>query len=345
MRRLLLQAAVLICALLQQRSPAQDGLPTVEIPISPTAFPGGGKRHIVYELRIMNSGVADISLKQIDVLADGPLATFAGRDLKHAINQTRIAAGTNAVAYLWVTLNDQSAIPTQIRHKLTFDTRTFEGAVAAVTTEPLPVLGPPLRGEAWVAVNGPANESVHRRALLPINGKSWIAQRFAIDWVQLGANGSTHAGNAKDNKDYRAYGAEALAVADAVVASTHDGIPENVPGEHSRAVKITLETAGGNNILLDLGHGRYAWYAHLQPGSLRVKPGDRVHPGQVLGLVGNSGNSTEPHLHFHVSDRNSSLESEGVPYIFETYEVRGKDKKYQKKEKQLPLENEIVRFE
>jgi murein DD-endopeptidase MepM/ murein hydrolase activator NlpD len=82
-------------------------------------------------------------------------------------------------------------------------------------------------------------------------------------------------------------------------------------------VPITSETVAGNHIVLDLGGGRYAFYAHFQPGSLKVKVGDRVTRGQVIGLVGNSGNSTEPHLHFHISDGVSPLGSEGLPYVLD----------------------------
>jgi murein DD-endopeptidase MepM/ murein hydrolase activator NlpD len=116
------------------------------------------------------------------------------------------------------------------------------------------------------------------------------------------------------------------------------------PGKTSRAGPITIETIGGNSIILDIGQGRYAAYAHLQPGSLRVKVGDRVKRGQVLGLVGNSGNSDQPHLHFQVVDRNSLLESEGVPYVLESFQVRGKDSKYAGRETQLPMRDEIIRF-
>jgi hypothetical protein len=318
----------------------------VEIPIAPTAFPGGGKTHLVYELRIANSSPAEINLKQIDVLGDGPLASFSGHDLDRMMKtSTHIAAGSNGLAYVWVTLAGNAAVPAKIRHKLTFDNRTFEGAEVAVSTAPLPVLGPPLRGEGWLAANGPQNESAHRRALIPIGGSAHIAQRFAIDWVQVGSNSQTYTGDRKDNKSYHAYGSEVLAVADAVVVTTKDGIPQNVPGENSRAVPMTIETIGGNHIILDLGQGRFAFYAHLQPGTLRVKVGDRVTRGQVLALVGNSGNSTEPHLHFHVSDGNSPLASEGVPYLLESFAVRGKDKQYEKREKQLPLSGDMVKFD
>ncbi len=84
---------------------------------------------------------------------------------------------------------------------------------------------------------------------------------------------------------------------------------------------ITLETVGGNYVALDLGGNRFAFYAHLQPGSIKAKVGDRVRKGQVLALLGNSGNSTEPHLHFQVTDGNSPLGSEGLPYVFDSGET------------------------
>jgi murein DD-endopeptidase MepM/ murein hydrolase activator NlpD len=97
-------------------------------------------------------------------------------------------------------------------------------------------------------------------------------------------------------------------------------------------------------VIIDLGGGHFAFYAHFQPGSLRVKLGDRVKRGQVLGLVGNSGNSTEPHLHFHVSDANSPLATEGIPYVFDAFELRGDDKSVSKRKGQMPGENKVIGF-
>jgi murein DD-endopeptidase MepM/ murein hydrolase activator NlpD len=202
-------------------------------------------------------------------------------------------------------------------------------------------------------MNGPSNTSEHRRALLPVDGQSWISQRFAIDWVRVFPNLETSRGDEKDNKNYRAYGEEALAVADGTVTETKDGIPENVPGEKSRAVPVTLETIGGNHVIIDLGNGVFAFYAHLQPGSLRVRVGDSVKRGQVLGLVGNSGNSTEPHLHFDLCDRSSTLACEGIPYALPVYDEQGggqSEQTFKRKnppvqhKMELPLEFQMVRF-
>lgn len=98
-------------------------------------------------------------------------------------------------------------------------------------------------------------------------------------------------------------------------------------------------------MVLDIGHGRFAFYAHLQPGSLKVKVGDRVKRGQVLGLVGNSGNSTEPHLHFHLADSKSPLGSEGLPYVLDSFDAKAKPDGVATKHKQeIPLEDEVVTF-
>jgi murein DD-endopeptidase len=201
-------------------------------------------------------------------------------------------------------------------------TLIVDGVTVRVSARAPRVIGPPLQGDRWLAANGPDNSTGHRRALIALAGQGRIAQRYAIDWLQLFSDGKTWQGDPLKNASYRCYGAGALAVADGVVTDTHDGIPENVPGATSRAVPITPETLGGNFVLLDIGQGAFAYYGHLQPGSLRVKKGDTVQRGQVLGLVGNTGNSTEPHLHFHLADRNAAIDSEGLPYAFDTFDLQ-----------------------
>ena len=102
-----------------------------------------------------------------------------------------------------------------------------------------------------------------------------------------------------------------------------DGLPEQVPGIFPEG--ISLEEADGNSVILDIGGGNYALYAHFQPGSVRVEEGDRVKRGEVLGLVGNSGNSLAPHLHFHVMSGPQSLASNGLPYEVDSFEVTGRN--------------------
>jgi murein DD-endopeptidase MepM/ murein hydrolase activator NlpD len=167
-------------------------------------------------------------------------------------------------------------------------------------------------------------------------------------------DGKTYKGDPSDNKNYRAYGQEIHAVADGVVTQVGDGIPQNTPGAKSLAVPITLETVGGNHVIMEIGNELFAFYAHMQPGSLRVKVGDKVRRGQVLGLLGNTGNSSEPHLHFQICSANSELGSEGLPYAFASFEVQGKGEGDEMKmfpggpvkhEMEIPTEDEIVSFQ
>jgi murein DD-endopeptidase MepM/ murein hydrolase activator NlpD len=264
-----------------------------------------------------------------------------------------------AVVFLWVPLEGGRA-PATVRHRLTVSrgtgdsarTHVLTGATAGVTRD-IAVIGPPLRGEGWLAANGPDPITGHRRALVPVDGTPAIAQRFAIDYVKMNEHGRRFIGDSLKNESYFAEGVDALAVADGIVVSVKDSIPENIPGPASRAVPITLETVGGNFVILDIGQGRYAFYAHLKPGSLRVRPGDRVRRGQVLGLVGNSGNSTEPHLHFHVSDGTSPLGAEGIPYVHETFQLVGRCAQMfsgcarpapEARRREMPMANMVVGF-
>jgi len=236
----------------------------------------------------------------------------------------RIGAGLRAYVYLWIPV-DRNRPPARLKHRLTFQktdstTDVMEGTQIAVERAPVSIT-PPIRGE-WAAFNGPSNASGHRRLVLALDGHVASGQRFAIDFLQVDSAGSSRrpGSDPLKNASYYAHGNELLAVADGIVAATKDSIPENVVG--GRAVKIDLVTVGGNYVGIDIGNGKYALYAHVQPGSLRVKVGDHVKRGQVIALLGNSGNSTEPHVHFQVADAPSFLASEGVPYAMD-FDVLG----------------------
>jgi hypothetical protein len=361
---------------MQQTAAAPLSAPIeVTVPKAPTPFSAQGQTHLVYELAITNLSSEECRVDRVTVLAgDGEGATlgdFDGQSLADAVvrpgmpslrgaAKLRIGAGQRALMHVWVS-SSATRPPPQLRHRITItlsDRQTpITATVAAVSVaDPPKSLGPPLRGGGWLAGNGPSNGSGHRRALLAVDGAARIAQRFAIDWVQLGPGEATFHDDPKDNRNYYAYGKEILAVADGVVVDIKDGLPENVPGITSRAIPITLDTAGGNYVIVDLGQGHYAFYAHAQPGSLKVRVGQRVKRGQVLALVGNSGNSTEPHLHFHVADAISPLGSEGIPYVLDAFELEGTAALQsgkvpfkplaspEKRRMELPLQNVVVRF-
>jgi murein DD-endopeptidase MepM/ murein hydrolase activator NlpD len=335
----------------------------VMVPWAPTAAQADGKNVLVYELHITNFSGQPVTLTHIEALGESgaELARLGPNELITSVlslgnrqaagmDKLNIGPGQQTLVYMWVALDQAAKLPSALEHRISVkvgaypDELSVKCARVAIGHD-VPAISPPLRGDNWLAGNGPSNTSGHRRTAIPIDGRARIAQRFAIDWVQLNPDGKTYTGDAKDNKNYRAYGSEALAVADGTVVATKDGVPQNIPGENSRAVPITLETVGGNHIILDIGHGRYAFFAHLQPGSLKVKVGDHVKRGEVLGLVGNSGNSTEPHLHFHIGDGNSPLGSEGIPYVFQSFDAKAKaGSPLVKHRMEIPTEDEIVTF-
>jgi hypothetical protein len=241
-----------------------------------------------------------------------------------------LPTGRQTLVYLWVTLPAGATTPGRLRHRLTVSLTDSAGKattdtvgryfVPVRTGRPL-VLAAPFTGGPWLALNGPSNGSPHRREPMPVDGEARIGQRFATDWIKLGAEGRAVHGDSLVNENWYGYGMPVLAVADGIVTDTKDSIIENVPLSPAMAVPIRFETIGGNYVILDLGGARYAFYAHLKPGSLKVKRGDKVRRGQPIGLLGNSGNSHGPHLHFQVSDGSSPFGSEGLPWVWERFEL------------------------
>ncbi|MGD9529798.1 M23 family metallopeptidase [Pseudonocardia sp.] len=300
----------------------------------PVPFTGeDGRTHLVHEVILTNYTPGTVSVDKVDVLdQDGKVIhTLTGADLaarvlptsgKQYVNQ--LAAGQNAAVFLHVALDGTA--PASLVHEVTVSvagTPMVERLGATpVTHRRLPVLGPPLKGEGYVAADGCCDAVRHTRAILPVNGGSYLAQRYAIDYEQVDADQRIYVGDRLDPRSYHIFGDEALAVADATVVETMDGLSEQVPGTYPSGIPIT--EADGNFVVLDIGDGFYVNYAHLQPGSVRVKRGDTVRKGDVLGLVGNTGNSVAPHLHLHVMDAPSAIVAQGLPYLIDSFTVTGR---------------------
>ncbi|HSS20411.1 MAG TPA: M23 family metallopeptidase [Pyrinomonadaceae bacterium] len=317
----------------------------LEVPLAPTPVRANRKVHLFYELHLTNFRSKSLELTRLDVIEDGadnpPLVTYKDAELVTVIarpgnsevpDKRIIGGGTRAIVFIQITVNNEAGVPRALRHRLFFkpdepdssgEERVIDGAIVVVHRAAPLVISSPLRGKSWVALSALSNTNSHRRTLVVVNGKARIAQRFATDWTRIGADGQAFRGDPSQNANWSAYGAEILAVADARVVDLRDGIPENDPTADKKAVPITLETVAGNYIILDLGAGHFAFYAHLQPNSFRVEVGAKVRRGQTLALLGNSGQADAPHLHFHVTDGNSPLGAEGVPYVFESFELFG----------------------
>ncbi len=338
----------------------------VDVPYAPTPVAAEGASHLVWELHLTNFGNSAIPLRVIEILdarddADrSALARFERSELNAMLRPIATAAdvdraregaadlrvvgpGQRSIAFLWLRLDQGVDPPERLRHRILIRDQWINVPAVTVLTADFAPLAAPLRGRNWLAVNGPGNSSVHRRGVFAVEGRARIAQRFAADWVMVDNQGRTLVGDPDDNSSYLAYGEAVYAVADATVVAVRDDIPENVPGLTSRAVPVTLDTLAGNYVVLDVHDGRFVFYAHLQPGSIPVLAGDTVAAGQLIGRVGNSGNSTEPHLHFHVAD-GPTLASEGLPYTFQRFELIRRDTSVETRRDELPLHNALVNF-
>ena len=191
----------------------------------------------------------------------------------------------------------------------------------------------PLKSGAWTVGAGSSFHTTHRWA---------IPEEFAFDIFQVGADGRSARTDGAKNSDFHAYNVEVVAAADGVVVGLVTGAKESAPllphkGEAleayygrigaQQAVNLAAGPPGvvGEAVILDHGSGEYSVYAHLKPGSIGVKPGDKVASGQTLGRLGSSGNSTEPHLHFQVCDAPSAVSCAGIIPTFQGLSIVNAD--------------------
>src|SRR5215813_3247833 len=315
-----------------QSTPVVMRIDNVPIPVK-----GSDDRyHVVYEITLENFTGDRVAIDRVEVLnaRSGVIdAAFDAADVaKRLVVRDRsnmpgtMAASQVGILYLHVIYPQRDAIPRALDHRLT-TTSQKEGTLSATAartrvarTTDL-VFAAPLRGHRFIAGDGCCDSVRHIRATLAINGSAFTAQRFAIDWEQLDEQGRIYVGDREKPESYIIYGKPVYAVADARVIAAVDGMPDSPIGV---LPNTPVDKADGNHVVLDLGNGRYVLYAHLKPHSVRVYEGQFVRRGEVLGLVGTSGNSSEPHLHFHVTDGRSPLMSNGVPYLLQKFSGRRK---------------------
>jgi len=300
----------------------------------------GGKTHLVYELLLTNTLTQNLTLTGLDVRSgDETVQTLKADQLGQRVHlvgtptpATVLGAGQSAAVWLDVALAAGAPTPERLTHAISLSvptpdpplipaTLTEVVAPVAVQKRTPIVIAPPLRGPNWLDGDGCCGISGHRGALNPINGELWAAERFAIDYLQLMPDGKLYDGNRAELASYPYYGTDVHAVATGPVVAVVDGQPEEVPFAPPKG--LTLAQYPGNHVVQDLGNGNYALYAHLETGSITVKPGQQLTAGQPIAHLGNTGNSDAPHLHFHVMSTPDPLRSDGLPFVFSTFDLQG----------------------
>lgn len=335
--------SALCCALTFAASTAsaQQLAPTaieVRVPVPPTPVRALGRQHIVYELHLTNFGPDPVTLSGVRVRDESgsEIASSGAAELVRsyrAIGEpgspvATLAPGGRGVVYQWLTLPRQAPPPRTLVHEMVFafgpeqSPDTVRVAAVLVMDGASPAIEAPVGPGQWVAVRAPSNESGHRRSLVVVGGEAHVPERFAVDWVQLGDDGRFFRGDPRENASWYSYGAPALAVAPGRVVLVRDGLPERDPFDP--ASSFTPETVAGNVVVVEVGDGRFAVYAHLKPGSVSVEAGDAVRTGQPVGQIGNSGHSLAPHLHFHIEDHPDPLRGEGLPFELTAFRLIGR---------------------
>jgi len=300
-------------------------------------FGSDGRLHVEYDLVLTNAFVGPATLDAVAVRADGkPALTLTGDALTAATHTlltsdatVTIAPASTAFTQVDLVLPGRTA-PKRITNRVAYTipadapSRSVIGSTVSASpvlrTDPRPptVISAPLSGAGWVNVNGCCNDptSPHRETLLASDGDWVTPELFAIDWIRE-VDGRFYSGDGTQNTDWVGFGEPIHAVADGTVVLTRDGLPDIPPMTKNPGLR-TPEDYAGNNVIVAIGHGRYAVFDHLVRGSVRVRRGQRVRAGQVVGKLGNSGNTDGPHLHFGIEARQDSL-AQGLPFEIDDF--------------------------
>lgn len=147
-----------------------------------------------------------------------------------------------------------------------------------------------------------------------------VAQKNAFDIVITDSNGKSYRTNGENNEDYYAFGKPIIAPCDGEVVLVVDGVKDNKPGV------LNPIYVPGNTVIIKTDRNEFLFFAHFKQNSIKVKQGQRVAQGELLGLCGNTGNSSEPHLHFHIQNAEDMNIATGVKCYFDKLIVNGEIK-------------------
>lgn len=342
-------AAALLVSLLTPS--ASSARPDREAVLSPIAFEvldapqpvlaSDGRMHLAYEIQAVNQSSRAISVIRIQARAQGARIgkPLSGRNLieRTRLNNgtsgnARLGAGESAVFFLDTSYSRARRIPGSIRHAITMAwpnpvateetvRQTILGVGSRVSAREVPEVEPPLRGSNWVTASSCCTLNPHRAATLAVDGTIRVPERFAIDFIRLNPDDRLFEGLLTDLGSYAYFGTRIHSATAGTVVRVRDGLPEQVPG--ALPAGSTIQNAAGNHVVVRISRDRYALYAHMKTGSTRVKIGDKVRAGTVLGLLGNSGNASAPHLHFQIMDSPSPIQSNGLPFTFRSFTGQG----------------------
>lgn len=335
-----------------------------------------GNATAYYELYLTNFSTDTLKLKKLTILNIDDCSVqciIQNQDLQQRFSRIGtieqdtgvwLAPGISSVIYIEFSLPGKPI--TTITHLITFEVAGKENLGAlnkqtATTTcisNTKLILSNPLAGGPWTAVYDPSWNRGHRKVIYTLNGNTRIPGRYAIDFIKMDNNGNYANGSENIVNNWLGYSVDVFAVADGIVSSTRDDFLES--RTLSEQPEYTADMATGNYLSIKIGDNQFAFYEHLKPKSIKVKIGQKVKKGELIASLGYTGQTTGPHLHFHVADQDSPLGAEGIPFEFETFEILGsysdfatfgkslwtgfKDSKKKIRNKERPSSNSVIMF-
>jgi hypothetical protein len=333
----------------QDQRPPQRQQQTTALMVSAIGGPryaqgSDGHTHIEYDLIYTNVIAYPVTLTSVQVFngRGRQLLALEGEALEAVTRTLRGEAPTNHVAAsgALATVIDlavpRGEVPGRLTHQIAYQLDPDTPEILQALIGSLSIAGPelvvdrrgpvviasPLAGDGWLNLNGCCDMSAHRTERLIAGGSRYTKpETFAIDWARVQGS-RIFSGDGTRNDQHFAYGAEVKSVADGEVVFVRDELPEETPNQPPVSVKQPLDFAG-NQVVVRIRPGVFATFAHLQPGSIAVGVGEQVRTGQRLGRLGNSGNSTAPHLHFGISDGPDILTSNSLPFVIDRYRFVG----------------------
>jgi biotin carboxyl carrier protein len=301
-----------------------------------------GKDHVEYELLVVNAVDQPVTLTSLTVLdpaakeltrIEGPVLVAATQTLLDKKPVTEIPASA-AVSVDVDLIVPPGTAPERVTHRLVYSvpagtsTAVFveppviDGPEVAINRRAATVIKPPVKGDGWLSTSACCTPNVHRDLRVAVNGRRIeTPETFAVDWALLKGD-RVYEGDGSRNDQFYVYGADVYAVANGTVVSVQDGKPDATPNK--AMTPKTLSDFGGNQVMLEIAPNVYAVYAHLQPGSLRVKVGDTVKVGATLAKIGNTGPSLGPHLHFGLLNRPDLFTGRSLPFVIDSYTLAGR---------------------
>lgn len=325
-------------------TPLMTWLPTTPAPVRGT----DEKIHLAYEVLVTNAAGLPFQLDRFEVRdaeTDATLLTLEGEQLNlqasrlgdsvggpRGIDPVVIGQAETWIVWIDVVLDAEGDVPTRVGHHATGDLVRPSGDLApfdmaigtsAVSDQPATVVAMPVKEGTWLMSEGCCSDDTHhRRGFAPVDGQPLVPQRFAIDFFMLDDEHRTWVGDPTRLESYLSYRQPIVAAAAGTVVRVMDGLP-NTTAIPEPPPLPPIENTVGNHVVVEIAPGLYTLYGHMDPGSVRVAVGDEVEQGQELGLIGSSGNSTTPHLHFHVQNAATFFPSDGLPYVFDEFELLG----------------------